>query len=251
MRTHFLATGLACLLLALAVTAASAASRINGVEPEREPFTYLDPFGRPGGFDVDAINWIAREMGFAISHVPLDPNDPFSRLLAGDVDMVSGGLHITPEALKQTAFSRPYSIIRNVFVVMETNALTRADVMTGKKRLGVQRATARADWLAEERAKDRANYTLQYYDSVAELLDDLVAGRIDAGAMIAHQAEEAIHEGEKPVVIIGDFGPSNFYAIALRPNDAALAESVNEGIGRLMADPYWEELRKKYFRHGR
>jgi polar amino acid transport system substrate-binding protein len=43
---------------------------INGFDSHFPPFTYIDRNGNPRGFDVEALNWIAKEMGFQVQHRP-------------------------------------------------------------------------------------------------------------------------------------------------------------------------------------
>ena len=45
---------------------------INGFDAAYPPFSFIDKAGNPAGFDVDAVNWIAKEMGFKVKHQPTD-----------------------------------------------------------------------------------------------------------------------------------------------------------------------------------
>ena len=47
---------------------------INGIDESFPPFAYMDNEGNPAGFDVDAMNWIAKKMGFKVEHRPMDWN---------------------------------------------------------------------------------------------------------------------------------------------------------------------------------
>jgi polar amino acid transport system substrate-binding protein len=52
---------------------------------------------------------------------------------------------------------------------------------------------------------------------------------------------------KKAVKIVGTFGmPSEDFAYAVRKEDKKLLSIMNEGLKRLMASPYWNELIKKY-----
>ena len=39
-------------------------SYINGIDANFPPFAYVDKTGQPSGFDIDAVNWIAKKNGF-------------------------------------------------------------------------------------------------------------------------------------------------------------------------------------------
>ncbi len=235
-------TGACC--LAAAMPAAAAVYR-DGIQRGNTPFSYRDVSGKPSGFDVDAMNWIAETMGFTVEYTTLPADSLLPALQRGEVDMVCSGLRVTPGLLRQAALSRPYCIMQSVFAVRDGSGLTVSAIRNGGKLVGVQRASAQAQWLAREHAGGGANYTLQFYDYTTHLFEDLLAGKVDAVALVAERAEEAILDG-KPVVIAGAFGPVDFLAVAVRPEDDALRLLLDEGFRKLKADPYWRELQKKY-----
>ncbi|MCC8194812.1 MAG: ABC transporter substrate-binding protein [Deltaproteobacteria bacterium] len=241
----------ACSILALSVTGASAASYINGIDANYPPFAYVDKSGNAAGFDVDAMNWIAKAMGFTISHKPMDWNGIIPDLLAKKIDMVCSGMSISPERAARVTFSEPYFTIRKVLVVSEKSALTPDDILKGKKRLGVQRGTNEAEWLAQHRDENGWNYTLGYYDSAPMAVEDLLNGRIDAAGMDSAPAEDIMNRAKKPIKIIGEFAPADDFGVAMRNEDTELHAIINEGFKKLKADPYWEELQKKYLSDGK
>lgn len=241
------------MVFALASTALFAAgavaaekSYINGIDANYPPFAYVDKAGNPAGFDVDSMDWIAKKMGFTLTHKPMDWNGIIPDLLAKKIDMVCSGMSISPERAARVTFSEPYFTIQKVLVVRDKSKLTPDDVMTGKKKLGVQRGTNEAEWLAANRVANGWNYELRYYDSAPMAVEDLVNGRIDAAGIDSAPAEDAINKAKKPVKIIGEFAPKDDFGVAMRNEDTELHSLINEGYKQLKADPYWEELKKKY-----
>ncbi len=60
---------------------------VNGIDANFPPFAYIDKDGKPAGFDVEALDWIAQEMGFKVKHVAIDwdasfPASPTERLIS-------------------------------------------------------------------------------------------------------------------------------------------------------------------------
>jgi polar amino acid transport system substrate-binding protein len=45
---------------------------INGFDADYPPFSFIGKDGKPAGFDIDALNLIANEMGFKVKHQPTD-----------------------------------------------------------------------------------------------------------------------------------------------------------------------------------
>ncbi len=238
-------------LTAITAGGASAASYVNGIDANYPPFAYVDKAGKAAGFDVDAMDWIAKTMGFTVTHKPMDWNGIIPDLLAKKIDMVCSGMSISPERAARVAFSQPYYTIRKVLVVNENSDLTREDVLTGNKKLGVQRGTNEAEWLAKNRDANKWNYTLGYYDSAPMAAEDLINGRIDAAGMDSAPAEDIIHRAKKPLKIIGEFAPEDNFGVAMRNEDTELRNLVNEGFEKLKADPYWEELKARYLSPGK
>ena len=231
---------------ALSATGALAAIYVNGIDANYPPFAYVDKSGKPAGFDVEAMDWIAKTMGFTISHKPMDWNGIIPDLLARKIDMVCSGMSISPERAARVTFSEPYFTIRKVLVVGEKSALTPDDILKGKKRLGVQRGTNEAEWLAKNRDPKKWNYELRYYDSAPMAVEDRVNGRIDAAGVDSAPAEDAIHKAKKPVKIVGEFAEQDNFGVAVRKEDKELLEAVNKGYELLKKDPFWETLKAKY-----
>jgi len=220
---------------------------INGIDANFPPFAYVDKSGNPGGFDIDSVNWIAKKMGFTVKHQPLDWDGIIPNLVAKKIDFIASGMSITEERQKVVNFTIPYWTIKQVFVAKKDATLTVEQVLTGKMRLGVQRGTSEAEWLKDIAVEKGWNFELIYYDSAPLAVEDVVNGRIAAAAMDDAPAMDAA--GKKPVKILGSFGMHDEeFGYAVRKQDTELLDTLNKGLKLLMADPYWDELVKKYLR---
>ena len=193
------------------------------------------------------MNWIAKKMGFTVKHQPMDWDGIIPNLVAKKIDFIASGMSITPERKKVVNFTIPYWEIKQVFVSKKDAHLTVDKVLKGKKRLGVQRGTSEAEWLKDNAAKKGWNFELVYYDSAPLAIEDVLNGRIAAAAMDDAPAMDA--ESKKPVMILGTFGMHNEqFGYAVRKQDKKLLNTLNNGLKMLMADPYWDQLVKKYLR---
>ena len=218
---------------------------INGIDANFPPFAYVDKNGTPAGFDVDAVDWMAKKLGFKVKHQPMEWSGIVASLQAKKIDFIASGLSVTEERAQKIDYTIPYWVIKQVMVVKKDSALTVDDIRTGGKTLGVQSGTSEAKWLKDQIGKDGVNYTLRMYDSAPLAVEDVINGRIDAAAMDDAPAADAA--GKKPVKILGTFGmdPENF-AYGVNKDDKELKELLNKGLEMLMADPYWNELVEKY-----
>ncbi len=238
---------LACLVAGLALfatplSAVAGQSYVNGIDANFPPFAYVDESGEPSGFDVDAVEWIADEMGFEVTHEPIAWDGIIPALKSDKIDFIASGMSITEERKKQVDFTIPYWEVKKVLVVSENADISVDEIMSGE-RLGVQRGTTSAEWLKKH--QNEYGYTLRYYDSAPMAVADVVNGRIQAAAMDMAPAKEA--QSEKPVTILGTFGmKSEAFGYAVRKGDDELLQTLNKGLKKLMNDPYWDKLVQKY-----
>jgi polar amino acid transport system substrate-binding protein len=236
---------IACLLCMIAGPAlAEEKVLINGIDANYPPFAYVDQSGKPSGFDVDAVDWIAAKMGFKVKHVPVDWDGIIPNLLAKKIDFICSGMTITEERAQKVNFTAPYWEVKNVFVTKKGSEL-KADEIYGKEMtVGMQAGTSEAKWMAEEKEKQGWKFNIKYYDSAPMAIEDLVNGRIEAAAMNYPPARDA--EQKKPVQIIGVFGEVEPFGAAVRKEDTELLDKLNKGFEMLKADPYWDELINKH-----
>ncbi len=232
------------LIVSLAAQA-DAKSYVNGIDANYPPFGFVNEKGEPDGFDVRSMDWIAKKMGFKISHKPMDWDGIIPSLLADKIDMIASGMSITPARLAQVNFSNPYWIVQKVFVVKENANIKVEDVYKDGFRLAVQRGTNEHDFLENEKKAKKHGYTLRYYDSSPLAIDDLLNGRVQAVALDALPAKDAMSKG-KAIKIIGTFSEDDEFGVAVRKEDKELLNMINEGYKLLLKDPYWQELQDTF-----
>ena len=235
------------LTVALAGTALAEGEKyVNGIDANFPPFAYVDKDGKPDGFDVKSMDWIANKMGFTVEHKPMDWDTIIPSLNTNKIDMVCSGMSITEARAEQVNFSDPYWVMKPAVSVRADSDLTMDQVHKGKIKFGIQRGTSEADWLESNKDANGWNMEVVYYDTQPLAIEDLLNGRIDAVGTDEAPAKEAIAHG-KEIKIIGTFAEVTKYGVAVRKADTKLLEAINEGYKLLMADPYWKELQDEYF----
>lgn len=238
---------LLCCVMVLAFTgqAFGADKLVNGIDANFPPFAYIDKTGQPSGFDVEAMNWIAKEIGMEVTHQPIEWDGIITSLLTKKIDIIASGMSITEERAKKVNFSLPYWIIKQVMVAKSDSALTIDDLLNGKKIIGVQQGTSEAKWLKEQAAEQGWNLELRYYNSAPLAVEDILNGRIDAAAMDDAPAKDA--SGKKAVKIVGTFGMDDeAFGYAVRKDETELLDKVNAALKKLMSSPEWNTLIEKY-----
>lgn len=246
MKKFLFAASLLALFAGFMAPAVFAKSYVNGIDPNYPPFAYIDEkTGLPAGFDVDSMNWIAKNMNLDITHKPMAWDGIIPALLANQIDMVCSGMSITPQREKMVQFSDPYWKVSRVFVVPADSAITVEEILQKPIKLGVQRGTSEANAIKEEQKAKGYPFELRFYDSAPLAIEDLLNGRIQAALMDELPADDAISKG-RAVKKAGTHGAPDNFGVALRKDDKELRAIVDEGYRKLMADPYWKELQKKY-----
>ncbi|KIX13751.1 ABC transporter substrate-binding protein [Dethiosulfatarculus sandiegensis] len=239
---------LACLAMGLALpTTAFSAEKtyVNGIDANFPPFAFVDKTGKPNGFDVEAVDWIAAKLGFKVVHKPMDWDGIIPSLNAKKIDFIASGMSITKARAKVVNFSIPYWTIKQVMVVPKDSKLTPKDILKSGKGVGVQRGTSEAKWLKTNMDKMGWKFDRVLYDSAPLSVEDMLNGRIVAAIMDDAPAKDMA--AKKPIKILGEFGmPTEDFGYAVRKADKDLLEMLNKGIKMLKASPKWAELEKKY-----
>lgn len=244
--TRRLLLSLVAAFVLIAGNALAAEHYVNGIDANYPPFAFLDKTGKPSGFDVESMDWIAKKMGFTVEHKPMDWDGIIPSLLAKKIDMVCSGMSISPERQERVNFSDPYWNIRKVLLVKNDSSLTKENLLSGKKTLGVQAGTNEAEKLKQLQDKEGYNYTLKFYESPPLAIEDLVNGRVDGAAIDSAPANDAMHRGKKPIKVVGEFADPDDFGVAVRKEDNALREKINKGYEFLKQDPFWQQLKDKY-----
>ena len=233
-------------LMGTAVGFAAEKVYINGFDAAYPPFSFVDKKGNPDGFDVDCINRIAKEMGFKVKHQPTDWAAIVPSLKAKKIDLIASGMSITPERQAQVNFCEPYWEVRQLLVVKKDSPLTVEAALKPGRKIGLLRGSAESKWITENLLKKGYKFQLLQYDTTELAIEEVSNGRADAATVSNTALKEAVDKG-LPVKSIGSYGqPDVDYGYAVRKEDSKLQDMLNEGLKRLKASSYWNELVKKW-----
>lgn len=223
---------------------------LAGMDPHGVPWAYIDELGKPAGFTVEAIDWIAEEMGFEVKHTPISWDAIISTLVAGQLDFIGSGMTITDERKKVVDFTIPYMQIDQAVCVREDSDLNMIEALCGKHQVGTQRGCTANMWIEDNLVKkgilDKNKVSL--FEGFDLAVESLLNGRIDS-AMMDDVMLAASIEG-KPLKIVGTLITGEVYGYAVRKEDKELMDTLNEGLTRLMKSAKWNELKEKYIPGG-
>jgi polar amino acid transport system substrate-binding protein len=219
---------------------------IVGIDGQYQPFSYVDSNGNAQGFDVDAMRWIAEKKGMKVTFSPTAWDGIIPALQARKIDLIYAGMTITPERAEQVNFSIPYWEVNQDVVARAGSNLTLDEVKAGKAVIGTQSGCTAAIWIDRNLISTgkMPQGNLKLYDNTPLAVDDLTSGRIDAVMYDDLVLKDII--ANKSVKKIGNIETREEFGIAVRKSDPDLLATLNDGLVQLKADPYWQELIKKY-----
>jgi len=221
---------------------------INGIDFGFPPFGYVDEAGKAKGFDVECVNWIAKEMGFDVKHKAMDWDGIIPALNAKKIDFIASGMGATEPRKEIVNFTMPYYEVSQVLVVLKDRADDFNTLLTTGKKIGSQRGTTSTKRLNNLLATGKYNFEIVEYDSTDLSMEDLKIGRIDGSSMDSSIAYELSKNGTYKTA--GSFDvPTEKYGYAVRKGDDKLLNLLNQGLKKLMADPQWQVLKEKYDIH--
>lgn len=219
---------------------------VVGIDGDYFPYSYIDKNGTPTGFDVESIQWIAKDQGFDVQIQSMAWDGIIPALQAKKIDMVYSGMTKTPERMEQVNFSKTYWVVNQAVAAGNSSTVTMDDFLAGKVMVGTQRGSSANTWLENNLIKNgtlkSANLTL--YDNFPLALTDLSNGRTDVVMFDEPVVVHAIKD--QPMKKIGIVATDEAYGVAVRKDDTALLATINTGLDHLMASDKWKELIQKY-----
>jgi polar amino acid transport system substrate-binding protein len=208
------------------------------------PFEDFDESSPTGfkGFDIDIVQSIADGLGLelAVKDASFDGLQSGLALNAGECDMAASAMTITEERAQNLAFSDGYyDSQQSLLVPADSDIATIADL--DGRRVGVQQGTTGESYTNE----NAAGAEIVSFPSDAELFQALQAGQIDA--ILQDLPANLPHTADGRFVIVEEYSTDETYGLAMKKDDTALVEAVNEQLTELRDSGEYDELYNKYF----
>lgn len=243
---HVVRFASACALI-FAASAAQAETLKIATEGAYPPFNYVDSNNQLHGFDVDIANALCERMKVQCTIVAQDWEGIIPALLAKKYDAVVASMIATDERKKKVAFSNHYYRTPLSVAVAKDSDITDAQTNFKGRTVGAQASSTQAIYAEDHYGPAGAD--VKFYPTLDEANSDLAAGRVDG--VIADKfpllawAESA---GKDCCKIIGDVnGTTADASIAVRKEDNALRERLNQALDEIVADGTYKKISSRYF----
>lgn len=235
------------------------------------PWNAVDSSGKPVGFDIDVGTALCKRAKLKCEFITQTWDGIIPGLNVGKHDAIMAGMSITEKRKQVIAFSNPYALTSNYFVVSKSSVLPLMDssvridlsIETESNRralqalkenlegkvIGVQGSTNAEAFV---RAYFGDAVEIRTYDKQDNLNLDLALGRIDGG-LADYSVWKLFLESEEgaaavlygPRISGGVFGPG--VGIGLQKGNEELADKFNAAIKTLSKDGTLKELSFKWF----
>ncbi|NJN45312.1 MAG: ABC transporter substrate-binding protein [Candidatus Competibacteraceae bacterium] len=222
-----------------------------GVEGAYPPFSYVDPDGNLGGFDIDIANALCKAMNIECQLIKSDWDGLIPSLSARKFDAIIASMSITEERKKAVDFSNKYYQTPARFVRQkESSHEITSDSLKGKT-VGVQRATIHDSYLTDNHGDI---VEIKRYGSLDEAYLDMASGRLDlllADSVPVLDGFLKTDEGKNFEFVGPELRETKWFGegvgIALRKGDDELREMFNKAIEAIRADGTYKTIQDKYF----
>ncbi len=214
-----------------------------GINLDFPPYEYVDPSGRPRGFDVELLERAAQATDLRIQFRP----GPWDRIrgdrAAGRIDLLAGMLK-SAERERYAAFSSPTLLIfYGIFVRNDSAGVTRLEDLKGRRVL-----VENGSQMHEHLKSMGFSAETEPVDSEPAALRLLAGGEGDAAIVpLITGAMQMRDGGITNVRRVGDAIYSRELCFAVRKQDQALVERLNTGLAILNQNGEYARIYQKWF----
>ena len=192
------------------------------------------------GFDVELGRRFAAHIGATVEFKIYGFGSILMALKSGAIDIALSNLYVTPETEESVKFSDVIFNVNCVAVVRDEGKISAGNFSEfNGKRIGVFTGSVQYDMVR----KSIPDAEILYFDSIANTINSLTSGKIDAAAIDETIALDI--ERENPVLthtnqILGYNKTAFLFPVSVRNN--SLLDEINEYIRRMKSDGTLEQI---------
>ena len=250
--TKVILLALAVMLIAAACSSDSSAGDLDGriitvaVRNAYPPYNFIPEGATEGeGWDYDAWREICRRLNCTAEFVEAGWPAVVVETGQGQYDTAADGISITEERKEVVAFSDPYMVIEQKFMVRtdESRFGSVDQFVEGDYRLGTQVGTTNYE-LALELFEGDAR--IDAYDQFGVAVQALISGDVDAVIIDDTAGQGYKGANQDAVRLLPDVLQSDPLGF-IYPQDSDLIEPVNAALKEMQEDGTLDDLANKWF----
>ena len=208
-----------------------------GVFSDKNPFGYVDEYGRYQGYDVYFAERIGKDLGVKINYVSTEAANRVEFLETGKVDIILANFTVTEDRAKKVDFALPYMNVALGLVSPESRVIRDLSQIKEKDEVIVITGTTAETYLVQ----NNPNIRLQKYDSYANAKNALVNG--NAVAWLNDNTEVIAFALQNPGFEVGipSIGGQDTIAPAVSKGNKTLLDWINTEIRSLASERFFHK----------
>ncbi len=211
-----------------------------------KPFEYTDDSGNFVGIDMDILDAVAKDQGFAYEVQVLGWDASIAACQAGQADGMIAGASITDERKESGwIFSDGYYDANQSMAVEASSDITGFDGLNGKS-VAVKTGTMSASYA--ESLSEEYGFTVTYFEDSPTMYQAVVGGQVaatfdDTPIMAANIKDTGI----AMKIVDGTGNEPAAYGFAIfNADNQELVDMFNKGLANIKANGTYDEIIKKY-----
>ena len=240
---------LAVLMLATFTAAFSSCSNSNtltmATNAQFPPYEYYEG-QKIVGIDAEIAALIAKKLGMKLEIADIEFDSIISGVETGKYSMGMAGMTVTEDRLKNVNFSDSYATGVQVVIVKEDSPIKSVDDLGAEGatyKIGVQIATTGSIYSKDDYGEERVDE----YNNGADAVEALKTGKVDC-VIIDNEPAKAFVAANTGLKILSTEYVVENYAIAVKKDDTALLEKINNALKELKDEGKIDEIINKYIK---
>ncbi|MBR4530019.1 MAG: transporter substrate-binding domain-containing protein [Lachnospiraceae bacterium] len=193
------------------------------------------------GIDAEIAAAIAQRLGCELKIEDIAFDSIIPAVVSGKADIGLAGMTVTEDRKKSVDFSDSYASSSQVVIVKEDSGITGLGDLGADSVVGVQTGTTGDIYCSD----DDSIGTVERYNKGMEAVQALTQGKLDAVVIDSEPAKVFVSENPG-LVILDESYTDEQYAAAIRKDNAALLNNVNQALAELKADGTLDAIVAKY-----
>ena len=211
------------------------------------PYESIGDNGDYVGIDIEVAQAIADKLGYKLDVQNMDFDSVIAAVSTGKANMGMAGLTVTDERKQSVDFSTSYATGIQAVIVAENSAIKSVDDLYADGvtyKVGVQLSTTADIYFSDDIDNGDTTCTIEEYQTGAEAVASLVAGKIDAVIIDNEPAKSFVAANDGLVILDSKYAEED-YAIAFT-KDGELNADINKALEELIAEGKVQEIVDKY-----
>ena len=208
-----------------------------GVFSDKNPFGYVDEYGKYQGYDVYFAERIGKDLGVKINYVSTEAANRVEYLETGKVDIILANFTVTEDRAKKVDFALPYMNVALGVVSLNSKVITDLSQIGKDEQVIVISGTTAELYLMQNNPEIK----LQKYDTYANAKNALENGNAVAWANDNTEVIAYSLQNEGYTVGIPSLGSNDTIAPAVTKGNTTLLNWLNNEIKSLGQENFFHK----------